>query len=84
MSNPPVLPRMDLPQMESVVSDVPTDVEHPVLYERTVLLLGIVAVLAVLGLIGLAVLGKTISEGLVAIGASAVGGLVTLLAPRQK
>ena len=79
MSNPP-----NSPQMESVVSDVPTDVENPVLYERTVLILGIVSVLAVLGLVTLAVLDKTISDGLVAIGASAVGGLVTLLAPRPK
>lgn len=79
MSNPSTLP-----QMESVVSDVPTDVENPVLYERTVLILGIVSVLAVLGLVTLAVLDKTISDGLVAIGASAVGGLVTLLAPRPK
>lgn len=70
-------------QLESVVTDVPDDTQNPRLYERTVLLLGIVAVLAVLGLIGLAVIGKDISEGLVAIGASAVGGLVTLLAPRQ-
>lgn len=69
--------------LESMATQVPDNTQHPRLYERTVLLLGIVAVLAVLGLIGLAVIGKDISEGLVAIGASAVGGLVTLLAPRQ-
>lgn len=71
-------------QLESVITNTPTNVEHPKLYERTVLLLGIVAVLAILGLIALAIMEKDISEGIVAIGASAVGGLVTLLAPRKE
>lgn len=67
-----------------VVSEAPSDTEHPVMYERAVYILGVVAGLCVIGVVVLALLSKTVDAGLVAIGASAVGGLVTLLAPRNK
>lgn len=72
------------PQFEAVESEPPTDAQNPELYNRVVLALGVVSVLVVLGLIFLSATGKGISDGLVAIGAAAVGGLVTLLAPRAK
>ena len=66
-----------------IVSETPTDTEHPLMYERTVYILGGIGALCVLGVIVLAVLSKSIDAGLVAIGASAISGLVALLAPRQ-
>jgi hypothetical protein len=67
-----------------VVSDVPVDTEQPEMYRHTVYILGAVGALCVIGVTVLALLGKTVDAGLIAIGASAVGGLVTLLAPRSK
>ena len=72
------------PQFEAVESEPPTDAQNPTLYNWIVIALGVVGVLVVLGLIGLSAFEKPISDGLVAIGAAAVGGLVTLLAPRAK
>lgn len=69
--------------LEAVVTDPPTNAEHPALYERTVMILGAIAVLCIIGVVALAIMGKDISEGLIAIGASAVGGLVALLTPQQ-
>lgn len=71
------------PQTREVISEPPTDVEAPEIYNRTVLILGAVSVLVVLGLIGLAAFQREIGEGLVAIGAAAVGGLVALLTPKR-
>lgn len=67
---------------QAVVSGTPTDAEHPIMYERTTYILGGIAGLCVLGVVLLSVLGRPIDAGLVAIGASAVGGLVALLTPR--
>ena len=67
-----------------VVTEAPDDAEHPLMYERAVYILGGIGALCVIGIVALAVLGKSIDAGLVAIGASSVGGLVTLLAPRGK
>ena len=67
-----------------VVSQVETDVQHPKMYEGATYILGAIGGMCVLGIVVLAVRGKTVDAGLVAIGASAVGGLVTLLAPRSK
>jgi hypothetical protein len=75
---------MDAMVARDVVSETPTDVQHPVMYERAVYIIGLVGVLCVIGIVVLALLGKTIDAGLVAIGASAVSGLVGLLAPRSK
>lgn len=70
-------------QTREVVSEPPTDTEHPRMYEAATFILGGVGGLCVVGIVVLALLGKTVDAGLVAIGASAVGGLVTLLAPRS-
>lgn len=67
-----------------VVSEVPNDAQHPVMYQIAVIILGVIAAACVVGIVLLAMTGKTIDAGLVAIGASAVGGLVSLLAPRAK
>jgi hypothetical protein len=64
---------------QELASAMPTDAQHPVMYERAVYLLGLIGVLAVAGLIGLAAFDKQVSEGLVAIGAAAVGGIVGML-----
>lgn len=69
--------------LESVISEPPTDVEHPVMYERAVYILGAVGILAILAAAVLAVFGKTVDAGILTIGASAVSGLVGLLVPRQ-
>lgn len=65
--------------LESVLSETPTDVEHPLMYERATYFLGAITILAVLGLIALAIMEREISEGLVSIGSVACGGLVALL-----
>ncbi len=69
--------------LESVVSEAPTDVQHPVMYERAVYILGAVGVLTIVAATVLAVLGHDVDAGILTIGASAVSGLVGLLAPRQ-
>ena len=66
-----------------VVTVPETDAENPVMYQHTTYILGAVGAMCVLGIVALALLGKQVDAGLVAIGASAVGGLVTLLAPRK-
>lgn len=75
---------MNKSNLESIVSETPSDMQHPLMYERAVYILGAVGGLAVIGVIVLSLLGKSIDAGLIAIGASAVGGLVTLLAPRAQ
>lgn len=72
----PILPK-------GLDSDAPTDTQHPLMYERAVYLLGSVALLCVVTAGVLIGLGHEVDAGLVAIGASAVGGLVSLLAPRK-
>ena len=70
--------------LESVISVPPNDVQNPGMYEKAVYILGAVASLCVIAVGVLAVLGKTVDAGLIAIGASAVSGLVGLLAPRPQ
>jgi hypothetical protein len=70
--------------LESVVTQPPTDVQNPGMYEKAVYILGGVSALCVIGVVVLALLGKTVDAGLIAIGASAVSGLVGLLAPRPQ
>ena len=66
-----------------IVSPVPTDEQAPKLYGAAVFLLGMVA-LAVVGVVcALALRGAPVSDGLIAIGAAAVSGLVGLLTPRN-
>lgn len=71
-------------QLESVVTQPPTDVQNPGMYEKAVYILGGVSALCVIGVVVLAILGKTVDAGLIAIGASAVSGLVGLLVPRPQ
>lgn len=69
-----------------VVSGIPTDAEHPRLYEYTTLILGAIALACVVAIAVLTGLSKEVDAvvtGLVAIAASAVGGLVNLLMPRK-
>jgi hypothetical protein len=71
---------------ESVVSDAPTDVEHPQLYVNTGWELGAIALVCIVVIGVLAGLGRNVDAvvtGLVAIAASAVQGLVRLMEPRQ-
>ncbi len=70
--------------VKEVVTAVPSDVQQPEMYRHTVYILGGIGALCVVGVAVLALLGKQVDAGLIAIGASAVGGLVTLLAPRAK
>lgn len=53
----------------------------PVLYRRAVCVLGILAILAATGSLGLAVIGIDTPEVLVSLGSAAVGALVGLFAP---
>jgi uncharacterized membrane protein len=71
-------------QLESVVTEPPTDMQAPGMYEKTVYILGGVAGMCVIGVVVLAMFGKTVDAGLIAIGASAISGLVGLLVPRSK
>ena len=64
-----------------VMSIAPTPTEDPLLYRLVVGALGLVALIAVLGLLVLAAIGKAVPEGVVAMGGAAIGGLVGLLAP---
>jgi hypothetical protein len=63
------------------VTPPPDSGEDPILYR--VLIWGLVGCvgLTILAIFVLALLGRTIPEGLIAIGASCVGGLVGLLVP---
>lgn len=68
------------------VSEPPTDLEHPKLYEYTTWILGAIVLACVLCIGVLTGMDKSIDAvitGLVAIAASAVGGLVNLLMPRK-
>jgi len=71
-------------EQREIMSDVPDDTEHPVMYERAVYILGIIGVLAVAGIIGLAAFGKAVDAGLAALGGTAIGALAMLLTPRRE
>ena len=69
-----------------IVSTIPDDLQHPRLYEYTTWILGAVALACIVCIALLTGLDKQIDAvvtGLVAIAASAVGGLVNLLMPRK-
>lgn len=69
-----------------VVSEPPTDLQHPRLYEYTTWILGAIALACIVAIAILTGLNKSVEgviTGLVAIAASAVGGLVNLLMPRK-
>jgi hypothetical protein len=74
-----------LPELEKLRSDAvmatPAYYGDRMLYRIAVLVLGSLALLAALGSLILAYVGKTIPEGLVALGSAAGGALVGLFAP---
>jgi len=55
-------------------------VDIPV-YHTVVRILGIIAILSIIGAIALAVIGRAIPESVVALGSASVGALAGLLAP---
>lgn len=68
---------------KEVVSETPTDVGHPLMYERAVYILGLIGVLAIVGIVVLQVLDKAVDAGLAALGGTAIGALAMLLTPRK-
>ena len=63
------------------VEPIPDQRADPIFYRALIFGLVSTVLITVLGIIALAVLGRGIPEGLVAIGSAAVGGLVGLLVP---
>ena len=59
---------------------IPAYIEDKMFYRSALQILGIVIVLTLIGIIGLAATGKTIPEGLIAIGSTAVGVFAGLFA----
>jgi hypothetical protein len=55
---------------------VPAYIEDRIFYRWALLLLGIFVTLTILGICGLAYSGKTIPEGLIAIGSASIGAFV--------
>lgn len=63
-----------------VVSETPTDVQHPLMYERATYILGGVAVIALLASSILAGFGIQVPDFVGGVALTATGGLVGLLA----
>lgn len=59
---------------------IPAYIEDKMFYRWALQILGIVIVLTLIGIIGLAATGKTIPDGLIAIGSTAVGVFAGLFA----
>lgn len=70
-------------ELASVETPIPTDVERPDLYRLLIAGLLVLSIVGMAGLIALAVLGRDIPDGIVALASAAVGGLVGMLAPRS-
>jgi len=74
-------------QGRGIADEVPDNLQQPVMYQHTIWILGAVALVSVLAIAILTAMGKDIDSvvtGLVAIAASAVGGLVNLLLPKKQ
>lgn len=71
-------------EAREIVSEQPTDVTHPKMYEWAVYLLGAIAIIGLIGQVALSLYGKEVPESLGNITLAAVVGLVGLLAPRGK
>lgn len=83
VGNPPEL-RKEL-QKVVVEAEEKAGVPDTKVYRIIVRALGVVAVFALLGAIGLAAVAKTIPESVVALGSAAIGALAgTLVTPKQQ
>ena len=63
-----------------VVSEAPTDVQHPLMYERATYILGTIAVVSVIVSGVLAGFGIPVPDAIGGVALTATGGLVGLLA----
>ena len=64
-----------------VIEPAPTQQVDPLLYRIVIYFLGAISLVAVGGILALAILGKDIPDAMTAIGSLAVGGFVGLIAP---
>lgn len=66
--------------IQTITTDLPTDAQAPRMYLHTVYILGALALIGVLGIIGLSAFDRPVDAGLVAIVSAAagyIGGLLT-------
>lgn len=74
-------PVVELPKViKEIAENQPVYVKDKLLYRIVVISLAAVVLITLIGLILLAAMGKTIPEGMVALGSAAVGGLAGLVA----
>jgi hypothetical protein len=84
-ADPDLLEEMKKNPAEAVARvAAPEQIPNTPIYRMVVGALGLIAVLAIIGVLVLAALGKQQSEAAVALGSTAVGALAGLLAPSPK
>ena len=66
------------------IEPIPDQKAAPHLYDWAVICLSVVSILAILGLVALAILEKTIPDGINTIGGVAIGALATMVAVTRK